>query len=432
MAERLTVLSLEQATTLPYLTYRLAQDGARVIRLENPPRGDPNRWVGPDVLGEPGMNAYFLPNNAGKEAITLNLATERGQAMLRELLVKLDVDVFATNQRPKDYAKLGIDYQTLRALKPDLIWIGITGFGPESNEAAYDPILQARAGWMALNGLPPSPPAPLRAKPPVGAQLRERGVDSPPSPKALGEGGRGDEGRPLAFGLPLVDLGAAEHAYGEVMKALYLRATGGQGARIDLSMLRSAVSWLVSPIMLQASFGIPTPRKGNRHPFFAPVDVFPTRDGHIYLAVGNDRQWEAITQLPGFESLVEDRYRTNAGRIADMDVLCERLASVTRGRCSEELVRALREAGVPVGQVNAVADVLRDPALERETVRARDPRSGVEITLPPPPTTTPYLVSVDRCLSFPPRLGEHNAAIYVEALALDAAELERLRQEGVI
>jgi formyl-CoA transferase len=242
----------------------------------------------------------------------------------------------------------------------------------------------------------------------------------------------GGEGEPLAFGLPLVDLGAAEHAYGQVMKALYLRAINGQGTRIDLSMFRSAVSWLVSPIMLQASFDIPTPRQGNRHPFFAPVDVFPTRDGHIYLAVGNDRQWEAITRLPGFEGLADERYRTNAGRSADVEGLCQQLAVVTRQIGTEILVRALCEAGVPVAQVSRIADVMRDPALRGEGVRARDPRTGVEIVLPPPPVTTPYLVSVDRQLSFPPRRGEHNAAIYGEALGYDAAELESLRQEGII
>lgn len=412
MVERLTILSLEQATTLPYLTYRLAQEGARVIRVENPPRGDPNRWVGPDVLGEPGMNAYFLPNNAGKQAITLNLATERGRALLRELIVGLRVDVFATNQRPKDYARLGIDYDTLRALKPDLIWLGITGFGPDSNEAAYDPILQARAGWMDLNRAPSSPPNPLS--------------------QSLGKGDEAGEGNPLAFGLPLVDLGAAEHAYGQVMRALYLRATTGQGTRIDLAMFRSAVSWLVSPIMLQASFGIPTLHRGNRHPFFAPVDVFPTRDGHIYLAVGNDRQWEALTRLPGFQGLAEERYRTNAGRSADVEALCQRLAAITCQMPTRDLVRDLVAAGVPAAQVSHIAAVLDDPALHGERVRARDPRSGVEIILPPPPVTPPHLVASGWQMDFPPRLGEHNAAIYGDLLGYDAAELERLRQEGII
>src|SRR5262245_34327249 len=127
----LTVLSLEQATTLPYLTHRLAGDGARVIRIEHPRQPDPNRFVGRPVLPESGMNSYFLPNNCGKEAITLDLAQPEGRAVLHELVRVLHVDVFACNQRPRSYARLGIDYERLRAIRPDLIWLGISGFGAE-------------------------------------------------------------------------------------------------------------------------------------------------------------------------------------------------------------------------------------------------------------------------------------------------------------
>src|SRR5207245_1946365 len=213
--EGVTVLSLEQATVLPFLTYRLACDGARVIRVENAGRPDPNRFVGRDVLGEADMRSYFLPNNCGKEAVTLNLGEAEGRRILRELVRALRVDVFATNQRPRSYAKLGIDDATLRAVKPDLIWLGVTGFGPDHDEAAYDPILQARAGFMELTGAP--------------------------------------DGPPMVFGLPMVDLGAAEHGYGAIMRALYHRAVTGTGARLDVSMLRSAVSWMVSPVLLSAS-----------------------------------------------------------------------------------------------------------------------------------------------------------------------------------
>jgi crotonobetainyl-CoA:carnitine CoA-transferase CaiB-like acyl-CoA transferase len=148
----MTMLSLEQATVLPYLSYRLAMDGIRVIRLEHPVYGDPNRMVGENRLGEERMNTYFMAINAGKEAVTLNLGSPAGQELLKEMLVKLKVDIFATNQLPRNYEKLGIDYNALRAVKPDLIWVGLTGFGPDSNEAAYDPILQARGGLMELTG----------------------------------------------------------------------------------------------------------------------------------------------------------------------------------------------------------------------------------------------------------------------------------------
>jgi formyl-CoA transferase len=138
--ENLTILSLEQATVLPYLTYRLAQDGMNVIRLEHPVYGDPNRMIGENVLSEERMNAYYLCINAGKKDLTLNLAEEEGQKIFHALIRDLKVDIFATNQLPRNYKKLGIDYDTLKSLRPDIIWLGITGFGPDSNEAAYDPI----------------------------------------------------------------------------------------------------------------------------------------------------------------------------------------------------------------------------------------------------------------------------------------------------
>ncbi|RPI72382.1 MAG: CoA transferase, partial [Desulfobacteraceae bacterium] len=142
--ENLTILSLEQATVLPYLTFLLAQDGMQVIRLEHPVYGDPNRLIGANILKEERMNAYYLCINAGKKALTLDLGTPEGQKIFRALIQKLKVDIFATNQLPKNYEKLGVAYETLKAIKPDIIWLGLTGFGPDSNEAAYDPILQAR------------------------------------------------------------------------------------------------------------------------------------------------------------------------------------------------------------------------------------------------------------------------------------------------
>ncbi|MBI4771931.1 MAG: CoA transferase [Chloroflexi bacterium] len=390
LLSNLTVLSLEQATTLPFLTQRLAREGARVIRVEAPPRGDPNRYVGQNILDEEGMRSYFLPNNCGKQAITLNLAHPEGRAILQSLISNLPVDIFCTNNRPSSYAKLGIDYETLRVLRPDLIWLGTTGFGPDSDEAAYDPILQARAGWMALNGEP--------------------------------------EGNPLVFGLPLVDLGAAEHAYGAVMRALYQRAATGAGARIDVSMFRSAVSWMVSPLML-AGLGEEVIRRGNTHQYFAPVSVYPTADGFVYLAVGNDRQWEALTQLPGFESLARPDYQRNAGRIADVRGLNRQMAERTRGWKSAELMAALNRVGVPVAKVNTLGDVLAEPLLRETFARARDPRSGTEILLPPlADVSDPGAAE----LAFPPRLGEHNELIYREVLRMEKSQIAVLTEQGVI
>ncbi len=387
----LTVLSLEQATTLPYMTLRLAEEGARVIRLENPPYGDPNRWIGPEVLGdEKGMNAYFLPNNLGKESITLNLRTEDGRTLLRQLIRDLPVDIFATNNRARSYQKLGIDYETLRQVKPDLIWLGTTGFGPDVDEAAYDPILQARAGWMDLTGEP--------------------------------------DGEPQVFGLPMVDLGAGEHAYGQVMKALYRRAVTGEGCRIDISMLQSAVSWMVSPIMLTHSFNIPVTRRGNTHQFFAPVSVLPTADDLVYISVGNDRQWEAITRLPGFASLARPEYATNAGRIGAKEQFYEAFTAVLRTIPTDDLIAQFRKIGVAVSRINRLPHVCADPLIAANLVHACDPRTETEIAIPPPPVIPDYLRRQKMALPFPPRLGEHNETVF-GALGYDVSAL---RERSVI
>lgn len=389
----LTVLSLEQATVLPYLTYRLAVEGMKVIRIEHPERPDPNRFVGRDVLGEKGMNTYYFPNNVGKKAITLNLGGEEGQALLRELILKLDVDIFATNQLPRNYEKLGIDYERLRSIKEDIIWLGVTGFGPESNEAAYDPILQARAGFMELTG--------------------EK------------------DGEPMVFGLPMADLGASEHGYGQIMKALYKRAVTGEGSRIDISMFQSAVSWLVNPVLLTKSFGDKVTRRGNTHEFFAPVSVYETRDGYVYIAVGNDRQWQTITEQPGFEGLYKEEYKTNAGRIADVKRLNEAINQVTKTKTTAELIELFNRIGVPISTVCTIEEVVEDPHIKDKLITSRDPRTGTVVFLPPPPVITPYLESVNRQLPFPPRWGEHNEEIY-GALGYDAQKLAEWKKKGII
>lgn len=390
----LTVLSLEQALVLPYLTFRLAQDGMQVIRLEHPQSGDPNRMVGDDVLGEERMNAYYLCVNAGKKALTLDLSLPEGQKTLHALIRKFKVDIFATNQLPKNYKKLGIDYASLKAVKPDIIWLGVTGFGPHSSEAAYDPILQARSGLMALTG--------------------ER------------------EGDPQVLGVPLPDMGASEHAYGLVMKALYRRELTGEGACINLSMFESSVAWLAVPLSLFTSFGREITRRGNTHEFFCPVSVYGTLDGYVYFAVGNDRQWKSIVSLDPFAFLDKEEYERNAGRIKDVENLNRAIESVTRRLSSEQLLELFRAISVPVSRIATVPEVAADPLVEGRFLVSRDPRTGITLTLAPPPAMTPFLEDENRELSFPPRFGEHNREIYGKALGFSEDYMKHLEEAGVI
>jgi formyl-CoA transferase len=388
------VLSLEQATVLPYLTFRLAQDGMNVIRLEHPVYGDPNRFIGDNVLSEERMNAYFLCINAGKQALTLNLAEDEGRKIFRALIKELNVDIFATNQLPKNYTKLGIDYESLRKLRPDIIWLGVTGFGPDSNEGAYDPILQARSGLMELTGE--------------------------------------EDSNPQVLGIPLPDMGTSEHAYGLLMKALYTRERTGEGACINLAMFESSVSWLTVPITLTDSFGKTITRRGNTHEFFCPVSVYQTSNGFIYLAVGNDRQWKTMVSQEMFNTLDQPQYEKNAGRIADVAHLNDAINAITQHHTSEELIDLFTSLTVPVSKIQTVTEVIADPLVQKRLLYAQDPVSGMRITLAPPPNMTPFLESSNRQLSFPPRFGESNQQIYGQQLGYSDEELSRLKERGVI
>jgi len=390
----LTVVSLEQATVLPYLTYRLAQDGMNVIRLEHPVYGDPNRFIGENVLNEKRMNSYYLCINAGKKALTLNLAEDEGQKIFHSLIKALEVDIFATNQLPKNYQKLGIDYDSLKSLKSDIIWLGVTGFGPDSNEAAYDPILQARSGLMELTGEA--------------------------------------EGDPQVVGIPLPDMGTSEHAYGLLMKALYERQVSGKGSCINMAMFESSVSWLTVPITLTGSFGKSISRRGNTHEFFAPVSVYQSQNGFVYVAVGNDRQWKTIVSLDIFKSLDKPGYETNAGRIQDVVNLNQAINEITKNHSSEKLIELFTSITVPISKIKTVNEVIEDPLVERRLLFSQDPVSGQKITLAPPPNMTSFLEQSDRQLRFPPRFGEQNNEIYGGKLGFSDDDLVRLKEKGLI
>ena len=391
--KNITVLSLEQATVLPYMTYRLAQDGVKVIRLEHPVYGDPNRLVGHNVVGDERMRAYYLCINSGKKALTLNLGVPEGQEIFQALIKKLNVDIFTTNQLPKNYKKLGVDYETLKTLKPDIIWLGATGFGPDSNEPAYDPILQARSGLMDLTG--------------------EK------------------ESFPQVVGIPLPDMGTSEHGYGLLMRALFKRAMTGEGSCIHLSMFESSCSWLTVPITLTALGRVIT-RRGNTHEFFAPLSVYKTRNGYVYVAVGNNRQWKSMVSLERFKSLDKPEYENNEGRIADVKNLNHAMDEITQTCTSDELIDLFNSITVPISKINSIPEVMEDPLVKRRLLSAVDPISGVRIRMPPPPNMTSFLEESNREMPFPPRFGEHNKEIYGGVLEYSDEKLGRLKEKEII
>lgn len=380
----INVLSVEQAAALPYCTWRLAVEGANIIRVE-PLWGDPNRKVGKKVIEEEGMNAYFMSVNAGKKAISLNLGTPKGQEILGELIKKLKIDIFTCNQIPGNYKKLGIDYDRLGSFKSDLIWVGISGFGPERSEPAYDPMIQAYSGIMDTNGEP--------------------------------------ESEPLRFGVSIADLEAGNQAYSEIMKALYLREKTGKGKRIDISMFVCSMSLLSLHVPL-FSMGIDVPKTGNFHPNFTPVGVYKTMDGYVSISVGNEAQWKSMVNFPGFDVLDKQKYSTNNDRTANADQLTKDINYVLQDKKTSEILKMFRKEKIPISDVCTISDVLEDTYHCSKLLHIKDPKTGFKVALAPPPVIPENKPD----LSFPPRFGEHNKEIY----AVIGYDADDLKKEGII
>lgn len=384
---RLTVLSLEQALSLPYATSRMVQLGWRVIRLEAP-SGDPNRRIGAQ-LGGPDRCAYFVGPNVGKEAITLDLTTHLGREALHQILRELKVDVFCCNTLPSRYRRLGIDEPTLRAIRPELIWAGISAMGPEHPEVpGYDPALQAQLGYLDVTG-----PA---------------------------------DGPPVLCGLPLIDLKAGDELFTQVLALLIERQRTGRGGRADISMARAAASWLVTLLPMIDAGAAPEEltRSGSEHRHFVPSNVYPTSDGFVYLAIGSDRQWAQLVELPAFAPLGEPALLTNAGRKAQRPELHRRLGACTQARTTEENLADLRRAGLVCAPVLPVARAVEEPWLSALLPHTVAP-DGRRVRLPP----TPVECANPKELPFPPRQGEHTRAVLQEA-GLSSKEISALLASG--
>ena len=391
-----TVLSMEQALSLPYATLRFAQLGWRVIRIESTPvgeglPGDPNRYIGARVADDD-RRSYFIAPNVGKQAIALNLKDARGQALLRRLISELDVDVFCCNTVPSRYAALGIDPATLRAAKPALIWAGISALGPDHPHApGYDPVLQAMAGYREVTG--------------------ER------------------DGPPMLTGIPVIDLKAGDEVYANVMRALLERHESGAGAEIHVSMLQAAASWLITLLPLLDFDCAPgeITRTGNQHRKFIPTNVYPARDGFIYLAIGSDVQWQRLTATPLFAALAGEGRKTNEGRHAEREAIHRDMAALTRQHDAHTLLTALQGATIPCTRILDIPQVRALPAIARRLTRSALP-DGRTIRLPPMAVD---VAGAHATLGFAPRYGQHTRQVLAEA-GLSAADVQALSDAGVV
>jgi itaconate CoA-transferase len=394
------VLSVEQALTLTYATLRFVHLGWRVIKVEPTPvpgrksKGDPNRYIGRPVAGDD-RHSYFVAPNVGKEAIAIDLKQEEGQALLRRLIKELQADVLCTNTMPGRHKKLGIDFQTLRKEKEDLIWCCISAMGLAYPDVpGYDPVIQAWCGYMDLTGHP--------------------------------------DGPPLQCGPPLVDLKAGDEAFIQIILALAERDRTGKGKKIDISMAQTAVSWLHTflPMLDMGSPPSELRRSGNEHRQFIPVNAYKTKDGFIYMAIGSDVQWSRLVKNPMFASLKKERYATNEGRRKDKKELHQSIGSITENYPSAEVSEALKGAAIPHSPITPIEEVPDLPLVASNALKTTAP-DGRIVRLPPPAVTTEYLEKIDRSLPFAPAYGGNTDTLLSE-VGLTSSEIDEMRKKGIV
>ena len=376
----------------PYCTMQLADMGARVIKIEHPDGGDDTRHWGPPFLN--GESTYFLSINRNKESVTLDFKTSRGRAVLNRLLSR--ADVLVENFRPGTLGRQGLDYPSLSAAHPRLIYASISGYGhtgPRAQEPGYDAVLQGEGGLMSLTGAA--------------------------------------DGPPFRLGVAVADIVTGLFAVQGILLALVARQQSGRGQHVDVAMLDSVAALLTYQAGIVFATGQSPGRLGNRHPSIAPYDTFDTADGPIVLAVGNDDQWQRFCQAAALDHAASDpRFLTNAGRVQHGEALRSLLAPVMSSRTRGDWTARLVAAGVPAGPVRPVNEALADPQLAaREMLTRLTHAAAGDITVlgvPVKLSETPGGVR-----SAPPILGEHTDSVLAE-LGYDAAEIASLRHEHVV
>ncbi len=385
----ITVLDLTRVLSGPYCTMLLADMGARVIKVEQPGKGDDTRAWGPPFMA--GESAYFLSINRNKESVTLDFKHPDGREVLERLIAKSDVLV--ENFRPGTLTKLGLDYQTLAAKHPRLVYCSISGFGqsgPRAKEPGYDAIMQAEGGLMSITGAP--------------------------------------GGEPYRLGVAIVDIVSGMFAAYGVAMGLLARERTGRGQEVDLAMLDATVALLTYQAgNFFASGKIPA-RLGNRHPSIVPYETFAAADGDFVLAVGNDDQW---TRFRDVADLPDDpRFTTNRQRVTSYDELRPFVADRLRERPRAFWIERLTAAGVPCGSVRNFQELFDDPQLAAREMIADVEHATIgqlrALGVPVKLSDTPGAVRTP-----PPTLGQHTDAVLQE-LGFKADAVAELRRKNVI
>jgi crotonobetainyl-CoA:carnitine CoA-transferase CaiB-like acyl-CoA transferase len=335
------VLELARILAGPWAGQLLADLGASVVKVERPGAGDDTRHWGPPFAGD-GAAAYFHGCNRGKKSIAIDLETDEGQARVRALAA--EADVLIENFKVGGLAKYGLDYPSLAAVNPRLVYCSITGFGqngPYAARAGYDFMIQGMGGIMDLTGDP--------------------------------------AGEPQKIGVAFADIFTGVYASSAILAAIHSRGATGQGCHIDMALLDTQVAVLANQAMNYLVSGEPPRRLGNAHPNIAPYQTFALADGHVIVAVGNDAQFRKLCELLALPGLAGDsRFLDNRGRVANREGLQAALAPAVLQRRKDDLLAAFAAAGVPAGPINNVAEVFADPQVVARGLQIeRDGMAGV-------------------------------------------------------
>ncbi|MDW8359635.1 MAG: CoA transferase [Candidatus Caldarchaeum sp.] len=390
--EGVRVVEVGTAVAAPLCSLLLSEMGAEVVKVENTERGDDARQMGRQVKGE---SLYFFHYNKNKKSIAVDIKTEKGREIIKQL-VKTS-DVFVENFRPGVMDRLGLSYAELRKVNKRLVYCSVSGFGqtgPYSEFGGYDIVVQAMSGLMSVTGLP--------------------------------------EGEPLRVGVPIVDILAAVNAAAAVCSALYMRERTGEGMYIDLSLFEAGVAAMGQWISTYVGSGELPARHGNKYPAIAPYELFKASDGWFVVAVGNEKHWRLLCSALGREDLLNDpRFSDNQRRtqLVNRDVLSRELDKTFSTKCVGEWVELLHRFGVPCGPVYTVRELLEDPH-----VKARNLLS--EVVHPVLGRTTvvrsaPFYSGEKPSFTPPPLHGEHTEEV-LKKLGCSGEEVEELERLGVV
>lgn len=394
------VLDLSRVLAGPWATQLLGDYGADVVKVERPGSGDDTRAWGPPWLGdkESGESAYFLSTNRNKRSLTLDLASVEGQKVIRELAGR--ADVLVENFRTGTMTGWGLDAESLRKDNPGLVYCSISAFARDSSRAfepGYDAMIQASGGLMSITGA------------------------------ANSEGGE-----PQKVGVAIADIMCGMYAATAILAALNERERSGVGQSIEVPLFDSQVAWLANQNMNYLVGGEVPGRLGTAHPNIVPYQAFPTADGHIMIAVGNDRQFAACMRCCGIPDLADDvRYQRNRDRLENREALVSLMSEALAQRHSADWLRELTKADVPCSPIDDLDQVFTSPyAMECDLVRDLDHAYTDKLpTVANPVRFSKSPVNYERA---PPLLGEHTNEVLIDWLGYSDAAIERLKRAGTI